>query len=348
MLNSIFQKSKAGFLRCVSIGVYGLDVYETKSLVWIGRFLSTFAVLVVFLDPSVLPAAETYVSNASSNIKTNYSTFRGFTPTDIDRNDANPDNDGPSSITNTPCVNYPTCMDGSMEFGQYVPTGSSNFAIMQCSGKNDKYGDTCSSGVDLMQVSPATPDLTRIAHALASSSTTGGILPFLITGAEPNDNDSSDNLPSDGWIRDQNDDPVDFRQQSFNQLVSRAVTGLTGSDCNSMSAWNDNAKKRCNEMDFSTTQRIDNTSATDTLRGPSPETDFRQEFEISFSVASLTDEDGNLVGDAEGSWTVSMRDRGGNSTYDGERTCTGSFSYSTSNGFVVMDGTSADNPCGNF
>ena len=102
-------------------------------------------------------------------------------------------------------------------------------------------------------------------------------------------------------------------QASRNGLLSRRSTATTA--CNSLgTAAND---RRCNEITFGFLQDIQEQG---------------QVMDLSFSLRSLTDADGNLIGAAQGTFTQSITENGAT------KTCTGSFNFDEQNGFVMTSG----------
>jgi len=102
-------------------------------------------------------------------------------------------------------------------------------------------------------------------------------------------------------------------QTSRNGLLSRRSTTTTA--CNDLGTTADD--RRCNEITFGFLQDIQEQG---------------QVMDINFTIRSLTDADGNLVGAAQGTFTQSITENSVTSA------CSGSFTFDEQNGFVMTSG----------
>lgn len=102
-------------------------------------------------------------------------------------------------------------------------------------------------------------------------------------------------------------------QSSRNGLLSRRSTVTPG--CNDLGTTADD--RRCNEITFGFLQDVQ---------------ELGQVMDLSFSLRSLTDADGNLLGAAQGTFTQSITESGAT------KSCTGTFTFDEQNGFVMTSG----------
>lgn len=102
-------------------------------------------------------------------------------------------------------------------------------------------------------------------------------------------------------------------QTSRNGLLSRRSTATVA--CNGLGVAS--LDRRCNEVTFGFLQDVQEQG---------------QVMDITFSLRSLTDADGNLIGAAQGTFTQSITENGVTTA------CSGSFTFDEQNGFVITSG----------
>jgi len=120
-----------------------------------------------------------------------------------------------------------------------------------------------------------------------------------------------------------------LKQGLRNDALSDAVAPTAG--CGSLAAAA--GQKRCNQFDVGFHQEValigDGSAAA-------PRGDGDQIFDLFFSIDSLTDADGNLIGEAKGTVTEAYTDVTAGITTSAA--CTGTFSYSAATGYTQLTG----------
>jgi len=126
-----------------------------------------------------------------------------------------------------------------------------------------------------------------------------------------------------------------LKQGLQNDALSYAVD--PGTDCRTVTAVS--GEKRCNELDFGFHQE-------NAMVGPGSASgghgDGDQVFDMFFSVDALVDSNGDLLGEAKGTYTQAYTDVTNGVTTSNN--CTGAFTYSTASGYTQTAGTPGECP----
>jgi hypothetical protein len=126
-----------------------------------------------------------------------------------------------------------------------------------------------------------------------------------------------------------------LKQGLQNDALSGAVN--PGTDCRTVTAIA--GQKRCNELDFGFHQE---NAMVGTGSAAGGHGDGDQVFDMFFSVDALVDSNGELLGEAKGTYTQAYTDVTNGVTTS--NSCTGAFTYSTASGYTQTSGTPGECP----
>lgn len=276
-------------------------------------FVALTGVAGMLLLASQALAADVAISNTSSNTSNNLAAMRGFDPAVmLGMNDPHPDTSDMSGYLN-----------GSTEFGFGLGSGTSDkticFMKANCTFMGEQF--FTNGGDNDMSVASAFPEGGSGALPTMPGTTQAGGYYFL-------------NYVEDG--DDGTGTPL-FMQGLQNDNLSGAVGA--GVDCDTRTALIGQA--RCNENDFGFEQELALLTAPDQggydgTNGPDGRGLGDQVFDLFFSIDALVDANGDLLGEAVGTFTQDYTDitNGIGST----GSCTGSFTYSTADGYTGPTG----------
>lgn len=280
-------------------------------------FVAIIGGLGVLLIASQAGAADVSIANTSSNTSNNVAAMRGFDPAVMmGMNDPHPDT-----------ANMSGYLNGSTEFGFGLGSGTSDkticFMKTNCTFMGEQF--FTNGGDSDMSVAAAFPEGGSVALPTMPGATQAGGYYFL-------------NYVEDG--DDGTGTPL-FMQGLKNENLSGAVDA--GVDCDTRTALIGQA--RCNENDFGFHQELAMLGGAGqggmggmggSGTGPGGMNgmgrgDGDQLFDLFFSIDALVDANGDLLGEAVGTFTQDYTDvtNGMGST----GSCTGSFTYSTAAGY---------------
>lgn len=204
--------------------------------------------------------------------------------------------DDPFTDTTRPC-----CLQGSTEFGNGLPPGHHKAEINQNCDSLDVSGPPPSfSGSD-------NPFAVNVGDGQMVVEAGGhpGVIPSFMT--------NNCNAPLTGSVFHNH---LPF-QLSRNGLLSRRQSTTTACDTLAASSGGSPNNRSCNEFTLGFLQDLQ---------------DQGQLIDMTFSIRSLTDADGKLIGPVEGSFIQSITDNGVT------KACTGTFTFDESLGFVGTSG----------
>lgn len=202
----------------------------------------------------------------------------------------------PFTDTTRPC-----CLEGSTQFGNGLPSGNQKIEVNQNCNVLDVSGPPPSFSGSNNPFSVNVGDGQMIVQAGGHA----GVIPAFTT--------NNCNAPLTGSVF-HNDLPF---QLSKNGLLSRRQSNTAACDTLASSPGGVANDRSCNEITFGFLQDLPNQG---------------QLIDLSFSIRSLTDADGRLIGSAEGAFTQSITENGVT------KACTGTFVYDEALGFVGTSG----------
>jgi hypothetical protein len=276
-----------------------------------GIRIATLAGLLLW-GPAAALAGDNQTFNSTSSTANDMVAFRGFDPTVLTGpSDPHPDTsdlilyqDDP----NTPDFDY---LAGSTEFGWGLTDGASDKSI-------------CMNRLD------CTFDINNGGFPEGGALATGG-------SGNPVDQSGNPNYFYLSYVEHGDDgsgNPL-FKQGLRSDMLSYAVDSTW--DCRSVSAISGQA--RCSQTDNGFHQDV-------ALTGPGsatgPRGDGDQVFDMFFSVDALVDANGELLGDAKGTYTQAYTDVTAGVTTS--KSCTGAFTYSTASGYTQTAGSPYECP----
>lgn len=253
-------------------------------------------------------AADSELANTSSSSNNDMAALRGFDPTVLQSAlDTHPD-------TSDLMLGAGYYLSGSTEFGFGVAAGTSGQTICQmrtdCSWA-DTFPVPPNQSVSGAAAMPGSPD---------PSAQTGSSGYYYLSYTEDGDDGAGGVLFKQGLRNDTLSYAVDPEQDC------RTVTSAAG-------------QARCNQLDFGFHQEV---ALTGPGSGAGAHGDGDQVFDLFFSVDALVDANGNLLGEAKGSFTESYDDvTAGTPT---SNSCSGTFSYSTAGGYTQLTGPAGECP----
>jgi len=279
-----------------------------------GRISTWVAMIValVLVTATGARAGDGVTLNSSNNTSNDMQAFRGFDPTVL-TGPADPHPDTSDLMLyeddpDTPDVYY---LGGSTEFGYGLVAGASDRTV-------------CMNRVDC-QFNGTTGGFPE-----GGSAAIGGL-------PDPEDQTGSSSYYYLSYVEDGDDGSGGalFKQGLRNDDLSYPVGA--SQDCRTVSAQSGQA--RCNEIDFGFHQEAAMIGPGSAAGGHG---DGDQVFDLFFSVDALVDADGDLIGDAKGSYDQAYTDvTNGVST---AKSCSGTFTYSTASGYTQTSGSPYECP----
>lgn len=275
----------------------------------VNRRWGSLVLAALMLSPHISLAADQSIVNTSNQTANNLSAMRGFDPAIL-------------TGVNDPHPNTFNLMVGDPSSPSYYLAGSTQFGFGIDAGASDQ--TICQNRVDC--------DFT----ANASGYPEGGGTP-MDSNPLAIDQTGDSGYYFLSYIEDGDDgtgNPL-FVQGLRNEILSFGVDAADG--CGSLGAQAGQA--RCNEIDFGFHQELAMIGTGSAVGGHG---DGDQIFDLFFSIDSLVDADGNLIGDAVGTMDQSYTDVTAGVTTS--NACTGTFTYSAASGYTQTSGAQGECP----
>ncbi len=262
--------------------------------------------------PVAARAGENQTFNSSSNSSNDMTAFRGFDPTVLTGPaDPHPDTSDLILYQDDPLTPDYDYLSGSTEFGFGLVDGASDRSI--CMNRIDCAFNVSQGGF------PETGSLGFNTPGDPTPQTGTGDY-FYLSYVEHGDDGSGNPL---------------FKQGLRSDLASDPVAG--GVDCRTVTATTGQA--RCNELDNGFHQELAMTGPGSASGGHG---DGDQVFDMFFSIDALVDSNGELLGEAKGTYTQDYQDVTAGVVTN--KSCTGSFTYSTASGYTQTSGSPYECP----
>lgn len=276
-----------------------------------GIRIAALAALLLW-GPALALAGDNQTFNSTSNTANDMGAFRGFDPTVLTGpSDPHPDTSDLILYQDDPLTPDYDYLAGSTEFGWGLTNGASDKTIcmnrLDCTFTGNQGGFP--EGGARSMGTPGDP-----------ADQPGSPSYFYLSYVEHGDDGSGTPLLSQGLRSD---------------VLSYGVDGSW--DCRTVSAISGQA--RCNQMDVGFHQNV---AMTGPGSASGPRGDGDQVFDMFFSVDALVDANGELLGDAKGTYTEDYTDVTAGVTTS--KSCTGAFTYSTATGYTQTAGTPGECP----